>query len=82
MAKAQAKFKIESGVPRNSGGVIRGQWREVYAKMQVGDSFLCSATEYRSQQQASVRIGAKISGRKQPDGRYRVWLLVAPRVEG
>lgn len=56
----------------------RGVWTALYATMAVGDSFLCSAKEYRSQQQASVRIGCKVVGRKQPNGQYRVWLMQKP----
>lgn len=49
------------------------KWRELFDAMNVGDSVHCTAKERDAMFQAALRCGVKLSGRKQPDGAYRVW---------
>lgn len=68
--------KIEHGIPippRRGGnyndlvGILR--------KMRNGDSVLCSQYVANSIRAVAPRIGAKVSGRTQPDKQVRIWRI-------
>ncbi len=62
--------KFEKGVPLPN----KGRPGE-FADMQVGDSCICTAKQYRALSSYSRTKGWKVTCRTQGDGTYRMWRL-------
>lgn len=70
------QIKIETGVPIPDTNV-RGIWKCVFEKMNVGDSFLVTAEQcpkpHYSLRPCASHLGFKIKVQTQTDGSARVW---------
>lgn len=68
------EVKIDKNIPfpvppdRPEGG-----WKVVIVKMQIGDSFECAYTSYPAIHCAAKKLNMKMTVRKLPQGRIRIW---------
>ena len=70
-----AMFKIESEYPIPNGYAKRGEIAETLEAMEVGQSFLCRASQKQEIYKWAKRLNFVVTSRKQEDGQHRVWLV-------